>query len=246
MVQQIAVSLIFAYILFGIYIYFMQSKLIYYPDNQDFFQCEGFNDYEKVEYKATRFYYLKQNNDVMIFYHGNAGSACDRSFLKSLFESTGKSLVFVEYAGYSNHKSSPNKKLILQDVENMIGWIKDKNFGQVAVIGESIGAGAASYHASLGKVDSLLLLGSFSSAVRAAPWLYKIYPLRILMTENYDNVEYLQKYPSKILFIHGSKDFIINSKHSRELFDTLDKADREYFLVEGAGHNDLFDFDIDW
>ena len=243
MAQTLIIGLAITYVLFGAYLYFMQGKLIYFPSEQDFFQCEGFGGYEKMDYKGTRFYYLKQGDEAVVFYHGNAGSACDRSFHKPMLEPTGKSLVFVEYSGYSNHGSFPRKKAIVKDVKNVVEWVNGQNFKNVAVMGESIGSGAASYHSSIGEADGIILLSPFPSIAEAAPWLYRIYPLGLIMTENYDNVKYLEDYSSRILIIHGAKDDIIRPALSQELFDRLNTEKKERFLVSNAGHNDLFEFD---
>ena len=90
--------------------------MIYYPDNQDFYGCEGFKDYEKINFNGTRFYLFEQSDSVLVYYHGNAGSACDRSFLKDIFEQSNHTLVFVEYAGYSNDTKKPSVVLFLKDV----------------------------------------------------------------------------------------------------------------------------------
>ena len=238
---HLIIALLIVYFLFALYLYFFQRKLIYYPDNQDFNSCPDFDDYEKVNYKGTRFYYLEQSKQVVIYYHGNAGSACGRSFLRPLLEPTGKSIIIVEYAGYSNDERGPSKELILKDVEHVNRWIKEKKFTNVTTMGMSIGASAASYHAQIGRVDQVLLLAPFSTTAALAQSIYRIYPAKLLLKENYDNIEYLSTYQKKLLIIHGKNDRIISPRLSRALFDSAPTKEKQYILVEGAGHNTLFD-----
>ena len=219
----------------------MQKSIIYYPDNQDFEQCAGFRDYEKINYNGTRFYLKKGSVDkVIAYYHGNASSACDRSFCKSSFEQSKASIIFVEYAGYSNDNKKPSKKLILKDVQNVVNYIQEKSFKDVVVYGQSIGSGAASYHAYIGKVDSLILVTPFSSLADVAQSKYKIFPVKLLLTENYNNVKWLQGYKGKLVILHGDNDSIVPHKFSQKLFDKVFTLDKEYVLIKGVGHNDIW------
>ena len=37
--------------------------------------------------------------------------------------------------------------------------------------------------------------------------------------------------------------YIIPMKHSKKLFDSLKTENKEYSIIEGAGHNDMYNFD---
>lgn len=241
MIIQALIIIIVFYFVFGLVLFFTQKSMLYYPSKQDFNQCAGFYGYEKLSYNGTRFYYKKGlTNNVIVYYHGNAGSACDRSYIKSIFEKTNASLVFVEYAGYSNDKRSPSKKLILKDVENIHNYIKNNSYEKVLIYGQSIGSGAASYHAYLGGVDSLILTTSFSKLGDVAKSKYLFYPTSILLKEEYDNLNWLKNYKGNIVLIHGDKDSIIPYRFSKKLFDKLDIKNKEYILIKGKGHNDIW------
>lgn len=242
--KNILIILIVIYILFGTILFFFQKFLIYYPTNTDFEKCYGFKDYEKLNYNGTRFY-LKRNSfsDVVIYYHGNAGSACDRSRIKNIFESSKKSVMFVEYVGYSNDDKKPSKNLLFKDVENVIGFIEKEGFENVTVYGQSIGSGMASYHANKSKVDSLILVTPFSSLKDVVKSKYPIYPVSLLLRENYDNVNMLKNYDGKLLIIHGDNDNVIPHKFSKILYDSVDNINKEYVIINGSGHNDIWFYD---
>jgi len=198
-----------------------------------------------MDHDGTRFYYNKGSSDnVLIYYHGNAGSACDRSYVKSTFEKGGSSLIFVEYAGYSNDNKKPSKKLILQDVKNIHNFVEKNSFKNVIVYGQSIGTGAASYHASLGKVDHLILVTTFSRLLDIAQATYIIYPASIILREDYDNRKWLQNFEGNIIMLHGDNDRIISPKFSQKLFDEIPIEKKEYVLIKGKGHNDIWSSDV--
>lgn len=241
--KRVLVIVLIIYILFGLFLFFSQKSLLYFPTNQDFNDCVGFESYEKLMYNETRFYYKEgtKKDNVVVYYHGNAGSTCDRSAFKSIFEQANTSLIFVEYAGYSNdNRNNPSRDLILQDVENIYSYVEEKNFQEVSVYGQSIGSGAASYHAYLGNVDYLILVTPFSNLEDVIEYKYPIYPVSILFKENYNNGNWLKSYNNSLLIIHGSDDEVIPHKFSQELFEEVSTIDKNYILIENRGHNDIW------
>ena len=238
---NISIAFLIVYILFGLFLFFNQKSILYYPNNQDFNQCNGFSDYEKMNFNGTRFYFKQGTQDkVIVYYHGNAGSACDRSYLKSTFEQSNASLIFVEYTGYSDDNVKPSKKLILKDVENIHEYIAEKNYKNIIVYGQSIGSGAASYHAYLGKVNDLILATPFSKLVDVVQSKYIIYPAFILLREKYDNKKWLENYEGSLLIVHGDNDLVIPNKFSQDLFEDISNKNKNYVLIEGKGHNDIW------
>ncbi len=231
------------YVLFGIFLFMNQKSILYYPTHQNFETCESFQDYQKINHNGTRFYLKENSKDkIIVYYHGNAGSACDRSLSKETFEQNNASVIFVEYAGYSNDTVKPSQKLILQDVENVHNYIKQNSYKNIIVYGQSIGSGAASYHASLNNVDQLILATPFSTLKELAQSKYIIYPTALILTERYNNLEWLKNYQGDILIIHGNNDQIIPHKFSQKLFNQLNTKNKEYVLIKKAGHNDIWSF----
>ncbi len=242
--KKILFTLIFFYIFLGLFIFFQQRNLIYYPDNQDFYNCPYFIDYEKLNYNNTRFYFKKLSENLIIHYHGNAGSACDRSFLKLDLEANNYSVIFVEYAGYSNDDRKPSKDLILKDVENIVDFVNENDFQSVTVFGESIGSGPASYQAYISEVDSMILVSPFYDLKSLAQSLYPIYPASILLRENYDNKKWLKDYKGDLLIFHGKKDPTTSYKFSKKLYNQVPSLNKEYVLIDEASHNDIYSFNI--
>ncbi len=229
------------YLIFGVFLFFNQKNMLYFPDNQDFNNCPGFLDYEKINHNGTRFYYQNvSNDDVIVYYHGNAGSACDRARFRSTFEKTNKSLIFVEYAGYSDDKRKPSKDLILNDVRNIDDFIRKSNFKNIFVYGQSLGSGAASYHTNIGKVNHIILVSPFSSIADVAQSRFLIYPARLILTENFDNVKWLEAFDGNIIFFHGDRDRVVPQRFSKKLYETIHAENKSYVLIEDYGHNDTW------
>lgn len=241
---KLIIIFVLIYIFFALFIYTQQRNIIYHPDSQDFFSCLAFDDYEAKVFNKTRFYFKEAGSNLIVHYHGNAGSACDRSFLKPYFEAHDFSIIFLEYAGYANDDRKASKELILNDVRNIVEFIEEKNFDKVFVFGESIGSGPASYQASISSVDSIVLVSPFYDLKSLAQSHYPFLPISILLKENYDIKKYLKNYNGNLLIFHGEKDLIISSKFSKKLYNELQNLNKKYILIKDASHNDIYSFNL--
>jgi esterase/lipase len=241
--KRIIVILLAIYVGFGLFLFFSQRAILYHPDEQDFENCPGFADYQKLNHKGTRFYLKeKTKNKIVVYYHGNAESACDRSIVRTTFEQPSVSVMFVEYTGYANDGKKPSKNLILIDVENIVDFIEEKGFEKIVIYGQSIGSGAASYHAKIGQVDTLILATPFSSIKDVVRARFGIYPVSLILRETYDNVAWLENYSNKLVILQGDKDIIVPPRFSRKLFESAHTKDKQYILIEGARHNTVWEF----
>lgn len=231
------------YVSFGVYLFLNQEKIVYQPFAQDFQSCPAFKEAEKVSYQDTRMYVKREAaGPVVVLYHGNAGSACDRAFYANLFEAAGYGYVIVEYAGYSNDTRSPTHELIKQDVEHVVSYLNKQDVGSVIIVGESIGTGVATYHASLAPPDRLLLISPFTDLRAVARDRFWFYPTSLLVDNAYDNVAALATYKGDVTIIHGTEDTIIPHALGYQLFQSL-QTTKSLVSIEGADHNTLFRFE---
>lgn len=235
--------LVFVYFLLGALLFFFQDNIIYRPSAQDFERCPALADAEHIEHQGTRMYFKENGPRIAVIYHGNAGSACDREYLASLVESSGYSYIVVEYTGYSNDGLTPTHEGIKENVRSIVQFIAQKQFQEVVVLGESIGTGAASYHASIDAPSKLVLVTPFADLYDVAKSRFWFYPTSFLVDNAFDNQALLENYVNEVLIIHGDADKIIPLQSAQRLFDTLSTPQKKFVLVDGAGHNSIFEFE---
>ncbi len=224
LLKQLLIGVIIVYVLFGAYLYFAQKSLIYFPDNTLHSECHAFS--ERAEHNNTRMYIERGDDRVLVVYHGNAGRACDRTYLSEFSERT---LVLVEYEGYAG-QGVPSSNAHHQNVRDVHEWLLTQGFSDVAVLGESLGTGLAAYHASLGGVGRVVLVAPYTTLAAVAQHHYRVYPGRLLLREQY-STESLHSFDGDILVVHGSTDNIIPAHLSESLPGTR--------VIVEAGHNDL-------
>lgn len=230
---------------FGVVLTVFQKSFIYAPSEQDFDSCPQFSESEKLNVNGTRAYYEKKDaRSVVVLYHGNGGSACDRAYWKDIVELTGFSLIVVEYAGYSNDDRQSSIELILDDVEHVDAFISAQGFANVIVAGESLGTSLAVYHSTLRDTAQLLLISPFSSVNSIAQKEYPMYPIALLSTENFDTSGWMREARvRKVMMIHGSEDEMHPIAESKKLFAETKVADKRFVEVPHAHHNDIYDFE---
>lgn len=228
------------YLIFGLFLFVNQYNIMFYPSNQDFYDCSGFEDFEKINYNDTRFYLKHKNQNILIHYHGNAGSACDRSALRPHLENFNGSLLFLEYAGFSNDERTPTPNKLLQDVKNLVNFLEENNYENITIYAESIGSGPASYHARIAPVKKIILSSPFSSLKALAQSKYIIYPANFLLRENLDNIYWLENFEGEVIIFHGEQDNIVPKRFSKELYDALNTEQKQYISIPNRGHNDLW------
>lgn len=239
--------IVLVYLGLGIYLYIFQTRYIYFPNlptPQNFYICEHFPKTKMIDHNGTRMYYTEKpgSDTLVIFYHGNGGSACDRSHIAHHINALNVSFIFVEYGGYAGDTQTPSEKVIFQDVENVVAFSKTISPPRTVVIGESIGSGPSLYQTTIAPVDSLILISAFTRIDDVAAKHYPYFPVRLLMHDTYDNISRVANYKGDLILIHGKNDRIIPDTHSTSLFNASLSTSKELILIEKAGHNDISNY----
>jgi esterase/lipase len=245
--KQFLFQLLSLYLILGLILFFFQTNLIYRTNNQNFENCYNLDFTKKINYNGTRFYYKENSNDLIVFYHGNAGSACDRVVIADLFNKNNFSFIIVEYAGYSNDKKTPNQELLFQDVNNVDNYIKNNiSYSKLIIGSESIGSAFASYHTSLSNPDKLFLISPFDKLqnVISNKFPFYLFPINILLKDKYNNYDKLSNFSGDLIIFHGSNDKVIPDKLSLDLYNSIDIKNKDYIIKKNKSHNDMYSSEL--
>jgi pimeloyl-ACP methyl ester carboxylesterase len=235
---------ILVYFGLGLLLFLLQRKFVYYPDfpvRRNFGDCPELRSVERVSYKDARFYYKHIGESVVVMYNGNAGNSCDRAIFAEVFEKIGYSYLLVEYPGYANDSTGgPSKKRILQSVGTVQEFLGKKKFLKVALVGESLGVGVAAYHASTDAVERLILISPHYELSDMAGWMGRIYPISLLMRENYTPGLWLKDVKASMLFVYASDDEIIPRWSMEKLYNSI-PGQKTQVEISGATHNTMYE-----
>jgi uncharacterized protein len=166
------------------------------------------------------------------------GSVMLRAFSK-VFEKLGYSYLLMEYPGYGNDPTGgPSKKRILESVVDVQQVLQEQNHANVILVGESLGTGVASYHASTATVDKLILISPYYQLSDMAGWIGNFYPVHLLMRENYTTGSWLKGVMTPVLLIYASDDEIIPRWSIEKLYESV-SGQKSRLEIKGATHNSM-------
>jgi len=238
----------FFYLMFVIALYFFQNKLLFFPDDLDFNQCpyldaSNIHSIQKIVEKQKIRYYLVSHEKpkaYFIYFHGNAGSACDRIPFAFEHKSFHVNFIFPEYPGYSNDTKKISEKIILKNAQLLLAEIQKQNIDEIPIIlfGESLGTGIATYLASKMNVSALILQSAFTSLVSLGKYHYPFIPVKYLLKNKFKAYQWAPKVSCPVLSFHGQKDQIIPFKIGYEQFQNFNSS-KKFVPLESAGHNDV-------
>ena len=249
---KLLVYAIAAYIVFGMYIYFMQSRLIFYPD------MLGRNlvatpesiglAYQNIEFVTEDNIKLhgwfipdKEAKATLLFFHGNVGNISHRLNLIKFFHQMELNVFIIDYRGYGKSEGKITEEGTYKDAEaawtylRQIQHIREK---QIIIFGRSLGASIATWLASRHTPAALIIESGFSSAVSMGQRLYPFLPVRWLTQFKYNTLQYVKTVSCPVMVAHSRNDEIIPYDEGRKIFEAAPEP-KKFFEMRG-GHNDGF------
>jgi len=231
------------YALAAVGVFFGQAALIYYPDDRPLEACnlpDGVHFWRSGKERGVLADFDQPR--LLVFFHGNADSACSWRFLGvNHLVPLGYDVLVVEYPGYRGDPRRPSRAGIEGAVRSAGDWVATQNYEGVVAMGYSLGTGAAALFARDYPVDQVILFAPYDSVYNVAWERGFVFP-RMLLREDFDNMQALRQVPVRIDILHGAEDAVIPVKHSANLSRVLRGAGRNvhYTVLDGVGHQGLF------
>jgi len=250
--MKIIISAITIYLVTLFIMTVFQRKIIYYPYKLDknfkfpkyvpeleevFITCEDGCTINGL------FASGRVHKPVILIFHGNAGNITHRDFLLQGFHKLGFAVLLIDYHGYGKSEGTPSEKNLYLDGDTSLQWLREeKNFmpEQIVLFGKSLGSGVGIELATKHSFKGLILETPFASTASVARYHfpYNCFPVRLLVIDKFDNISKIKNIHSPLLFIHGTRDNIVDKKESEKLYKKANLP-KEMYLVEGADHNDI-------
>ena len=180
---------------------------------------------------------IKHKGTIVVF-HGNAGTAADRTYYVSALAPLGYRVILAEYPGYGGRKGEPGEEVFRNDAKETVRLASEKYGSPLFLLGESLGCGVAASVAkdSPVRIDGMILITPWDTLLSVAkehfPWL----PVRLFLRDKYDTIGNLKEYQGRIAVIGAEHDEIVPIRHAQALFASL-SGDKKMWTIRGAGHN---------
>ena len=249
------ISAITIYFFFGIFLFIIQRKILFNvsgkPKNPSDYGLKNIEQLKILTPDGINLlgWYSKPqfNQPTLLYFHGNSFDIGERSYRIKRYINAGWGVLLIAWRGYSGNQGYPTEKNLYKDGESALKWLE--NFSStkkenIVIYGESLGSAVAVELATRYNFKSVVLEAPFTSITDIAKKRYKIYPVKYLILDKFDNFSKISKVLSPLLVISGKKDEVVPHEHSQKLYFNANEPKSSVFIDE-AMHNNLYDFDID-
>ena len=246
--MKIIFLLTLTYLFCILLIFVFQRKIIYFPQvltldqqielaaSQELKLWPNEKQYLGLVSKTER---LESKGTIIVF-HGNAGSAINRSYYINALENLGYRVILAEYLGYGAKPGKPTEITLLEEADKIVTQAVN-DFGlPLFLMGESLGSGVVSglIKSTNHSITGIALIMPFDSLANVAHHHYWFFLAKWLVQDRFNNMTALQNYHGNSAVIMAAKDQIIPNQHTLKLFHTLPDP-KKLWTFPSAGHNTL-------
>ena len=232
-------SLVLAYLLIILFIYFYQRNLLYHPSENNYLNDKITFSYEEIFIETDKNIKLKSwliKKDLnkfktILIFHGNAGNLFNRVYKLNELNKLDVNILLISWRGFSGNKGKPTEKNLYYDAERAVKWLNklDVDNKNIILYGESLGTGVATEIGKRNIFGGIILESPFTSISNAAKIYYPYLPVNIILKDRYDSISKIQDITIPILIMHGKKDNIVPQKMGLEMYEKANQPKFNYF-----------------
>lgn len=180
----------------------------------------------------------KPGKPTILYFYGNGGVLARMAKRFNALTDDGNGLMAVDYRGYGLSTGKPTEAGLLLDGEAAYIHLLAEGVppDRIVIYGESLGSGVAVAIASRHRPASLVLEAPFSSAVDVAAQRYWMFPVHVLMQDQFRSDLRIKEVLAPILILHGEKDEVVPFKFGQRLFN-LAPYPKQFMAIPESGHS---------
>jgi hypothetical protein len=152
----------------------------------------------------------------------------------------GYRVILAEYPRYGGRKGELGEKAFVTDANETVR-LGFEQFGEpLFLLGESLGCGVAAAVAkeTSVKIDGIILITPWDTLASVAKSKFPFLPVRLLLTDKYDNIDNLKSFKGRIAVVGAGRDEVIPIKHAKDLYGSFSSSTKRMWIIREAGHND--------
>ena len=135
-------SLIIAYLVMIIFIYFYQRNLLYHPSENNYQNDKIQFNYDEIFIKVDEEIQLKswiikkdfKKFKTLVIFHGNAGHLSNRIYKLNELYKLDINILLISWRGFSGNKGSPTENNLYTDAEAAIKCLNEEGFNNNKII----------------------------------------------------------------------------------------------------------------
>ena len=232
-------SIILAYLLVNLFVYFYQRNLLYNPSENNYLNDKINFDYQEIFIETDKNIKLKSwfiNKDLkrfktLVFFHGNAGNLLNRVHKLNELSKLDLNILLISWRSFSGNKGKPTEENLYYDAKQIVKWLKTQGLDNKDIIlyGESLGTGIVTHIAQKYKFAGVILESPFTSMVDAAKNVYPYFPIRFLLKDKYESDKKVKNITSPILIMHGEADQVVPFWMGKKMYELANEPKYSHF-----------------
>ena len=248
-VWRIARPILIVYLIVVLAMMYYETRLVYPvpPLQAGDWHPTGFN-YEDVLFESADGTKLQgwfvpghSPSRVILYCHGNGADLSSFGELATTLSESLHAAVFVfDYRGYGHSQGRPSETGCIADGNAAQHWLAERTGvrpNDVVLIGRSLGSAVAVALAAENGARALVIENAFPTMTDVAALHYPWLPIRLTMSNRYDNLSRIQRYTGPLLQSHGTQDEFIPLSFARRLFDVAPSTNKRWLEFAGLRHN---------
>ena len=176
----------------------------------------------------------------LLYLHGNAGNVTS-SVLPQFYarwHALGLSILAIDYRGYGESEDRlPSEQGAYADARAAYDWLRKAQAvpaNRIVIYGHSLGAGVATELALHVDAAGLIVEGAFTSVPDIGATVYPWFPVRLIASQRFANIDKIGLVAMPKLIMHASDDHIVPYAHGQALYAAA-RAPKEWVELKG-GH----------
>jgi len=243
------IILVLGLLLLNVWMYFQQPQMIFYPIRELYQTPADWGlDYEDVTLNTAdnvqlHGWYIpnQQSEQVLLFFHGNAGNISHRRDSLELFHRLGLNVFIIDYRGYGKSRGKPDEQGLYRDAAAAWDYLTEAKGianDHILIFGRSLGGAVAARLASGVQARGLILESTLSSARDFARAVFPVLSRLVVTRYDFNTAENIQRVHYPVLVLHSPEDEIMPFHLGEKIFQAAQQP--KHFVRMQGDHNNGF------
>lgn len=189
--------------------------------------------------KIHAYFIPGENNNVILYLHGNAGHIGRRLAAIAELRKSGCAVLAIEYHGYGNSEGTPSEINIYRDGEAALNFLYLRNYSdkQIIIYGRSLGTTVACELATKHHFAAMVLTTPLTCGkefMAQTPFKF----VSLFVGNPLRNINKIKCNKAPLLVIHGTEDTMIPHFMGLKIYEAAE-CDKKFLSLKGAGHDNL-------
>jgi len=236
-----------AYSVFGLGLFFMQSRFVYNPSKDVFCNPEDIGlEYKDISFQAEDGLKLSGwyvpaagSKFTVLFCHGNGGNIMHRLDSIDIFNNLGLSCFIFDYRGYGSSEGEPTEEGTYLDASAAYNWLRgEEQAKDIIILGRSLGGSIAAELAGKVPAAGLVLESVFTSYLDIGRKYYPYMPVKWFAKFKYPTIDYIKDVNCPVMILHSRDDELVGFEFGRKLYSAANEPKK--FVEISGKHNEGF------